>query len=430
MLNELLALVRRYDMLQPGDRVICALSGGADSVALVFALYLLKEKLQIQLEAAHFNHQLRGAESDRDEAFVRQLCDRFDIPLHVGRGQVVPGKKGLEAAARDARYAFLETLPGKIATAHTADDNAETVLMRLVRGTGLKGLGGICPVRGRIIRPMLLVTRQQVEAFLEEYCLSHVEDSSNGTDDFLRNRLRRHILPTLREENPKLSRNLSAMALRLRLDEEALTPGVEDGSGLSVPETLALPEAMRSRALEAFLIHSGVKEPESAHIAQASALLTSENPSARASFPGNVVIGRVYDRLMPLEQRPESVGGKLNCPGVTDFPALGLRVICRETEKPENTPESFTVNPEGTVVLRFRQAGDSIRLSGGSRTLKKLFIDRKIPASRRDRIPVIADDWGLLGVRGIGGSLDRQASTFPAIQIQFEDRNNRAEDQA
>ena len=323
MLNELLALVRRYDMLQPGDRVICALSGGADSVALVFALYLLKEKLQIQLEAAHFNHQLRGAESDRDEAFVRQLCDRFDIPLHVGRGQVVPGKKGLEAAARDARYAFLETLPGKIATAHTADDNAETVLMRLVRGTGLKGLGGICPVRGRIIRPMLLVTRQQVEAFLEEYCLSHVEDSSNGTDDFLRNRLRRHILPALREENPKLSRNLSAMALRLRLDEEALTAGVEDGSGLSVPETLALPEAIRSRALEAFLIHSGVKEPESAHIAQASALLTSENPSARASFPGNVVIGRVYDRLMPLEQRPESVGGKHGLPRCDGFSRPG-----------------------------------------------------------------------------------------------------------
>lgn len=430
MLNELLAMVRRYDMLRPGDRVVCALSGGADSVALLFALYLLREKLQIRLEAAHFNHRLRSAESDRDEAFVRQLCDRFDIPLHVGRGQVTAGKKGLEAAARDARYAFLETLPGKIATAHTADDNAETVLMRLVRGTGLKGLGGICPVRGRIIRPMLLVTRQQVEAFLEEYCLSHVEDSSNATDDFLRNRIRRHILPALREENPRLSRNLSAMALRLRLDEEALTPETDDSRELSVSEALAMPEAVRFRALESFLVRCGVKEPEASHLTQAAALLNSDKPSARASFPGGVVIAREYDRLISLTKSPESRGGRLNCPGTTEFPELGLRVLCRETAQPENTPEIFTVNPEGVPVLRFRQSGDTIRLPGGSRSLKKLFIDRKIPAARRDRIPVIADDRGLLGVRGIGCSADRQANVFPAIQIQFEDIMNRAEDQA
>ena len=167
MLNELLSAVRQYDLLQPGDRVFCAVSGGADSVALLWGLYLLKEKLQLDLSAAHYNHGLRGAESDRDEAFVRAFCDQFDIPLAVGKGQVVPGPKGLEAAARDARYAFLESLPGKIATAHTADDNAETVLMHLIRGTGLKGLGGIAPIRGRLIRPMLNVTRQQVMAFLQ-----------------------------------------------------------------------------------------------------------------------------------------------------------------------------------------------------------------------------------------------------------------------
>ena len=420
MLNELLAMIRRYDMIRPGDRVVCALSGGADSVALLFGLYLLKEKLQIQLEAAHFNHQLRDTESDRDEAFAREFCDRYDIPIHVGTAKIVAGKKGLEAAAREARYAFFDTLPGKIATAHTADDNAETVLMRLVRGTGLKGLGGIHPVRGRIIRPMLLVTRQQVEAFLAEYCLSHVEDSSNATDDFLRNRIRRHILPALREENPRLGRNLSAMALRLRLDEAALTPDTDYTDGVSVPETLALPEAIRSRALEGFLEHCGVREPESAHIAQAEALLSCDNPSARAHFPGGIVIAREYDRLVALPQTEAPEGGTLKCPGITEFPVLGLRVVCREADTLENTPHIFTVLPEGTLVLRFRQTGDSIRLSGGSRSLKKLFIDRKIPAASRDRIPVIADDLGLVGVCGIGASLERQAQAFPAIQIQFE----------
>ena len=177
MQNKLFRFLRQYDMVSPGDTVICALSGGADSVALTFGFYLLKEKMGIRLEAAHFNHRLRGEESDRDEAFVRDFCDRYEIPLHVGSGEIRTGEKGLEAAARDARYAFLHTLPGKIATAHTADDNGETVLMHLIRGTGLKGLGGITPVNGNVIRPMLGITRAEVEAFLEEWCLPQIEDS-------------------------------------------------------------------------------------------------------------------------------------------------------------------------------------------------------------------------------------------------------------
>ena len=124
MLNKLLAFNRRYRLMNPGDTVICALSGGADSVALLFSLYLLKDKLGITLEAAHYNHHLRAEESDRDEAFVKNLCDRYDIPLHLGGGEIRSGKKGLEAAARDARYAFLRQFNCKIATAHTADDSA------------------------------------------------------------------------------------------------------------------------------------------------------------------------------------------------------------------------------------------------------------------------------------------------------------------
>ena len=185
MLNKLLAQIRKFEMLEPGDRVICAVSGGADSMALLWAMYLLRDKLKITLEAAHFNHGLRGEESDRDEAFVRAFCRDYDIPCIVGRGEVKPGKKGLEAAAREARYGFLRSLEGIIATAHTADDNAETLLLHLVRGTGLKGLGGITPASDNLIRPMLTATREDVLAFLDEYHISYVEDSSNGTDAFL-----------------------------------------------------------------------------------------------------------------------------------------------------------------------------------------------------------------------------------------------------
>lgn len=417
MLNKLLSFLRRYDMVSEGDHVVCALSGGADSVAMLFAFYLLKEKLGIQLSAAHFNHHLRGEESDRDEAFVRAFCDRYDIPLAVGSSRVTAGKKGLEAAARDARYAFLRTLPGKIATAHTADDNAETVLMHLVRGTGLKGLGGITPVQGNLIRPMLSITRADVERFLQEYYVNHIEDSSNKTDVFLRNRIRHHVMPLLTAENPRLAENLSAMALRLRLDEEYLSQQANFEILPTVEQLKALHSAQRSRVLEAFLRRSGVREPEESHILQVEALIFSEKPSAKAGFPGSVTIARNYDRLEVLTK--ENPLETVELKDTLDLPQLGLRVTCAPAEKIINTPDTFTVYPRGAITLRPRQSGDTIRLPGGSRSLKKLFVDRKIPASQRDRIPVIADGQGVLGVYGIGTNLDRAAQEIPALTIRF-----------
>ena len=420
MLNKTLAFIRQMEMIRPGDHVICAVSGGADSVALLFAMYLLKDKLDIRLSAAHFNHHLRGEESDRDEGFVREFCDRYDIPLYTGGGEIVPSGKGLEAAARDARYAFLRSLPGKIATAHTADDNAETVLLHLVRGTGLKGLGGITPVTGQVIRPMLRVTRQEVEEFLAEWCLRHVEDSSNAGDDFLRNRLRHSVMPLLKQENPRLAENLSSMALRLRQDEECLT---ELASGEAEPdvETLkTMHPALRCRVLERFLKENGVREPEAAHIARAEALVFSEKPSARAAFPGGVTIGRQYGKLVCLELSGSLPAAVLNCPGVTELPQWGLRVVCEPARTLDAECNTFPVCPEGQIVLRSRQTGDTIRLSGGSRSLKKLFIDRKIPAARRDRIPVITDEAGILGIYGIGVNLDRKAESLPAVRIKIE----------
>ena len=416
MLNKLPTFIRQQNLIAPGDRVVCAVSGGADSMALLFGLYILKEKLEIRLSAAHFNHNLRGPESDGDEAFVRDFCHRYDIELFVGTGSVTAGKKGLEAAARDARYAFFDTLPGKIATAHTADDNAETVLLHLVRGTGLKGLGAIAPVRGRIIRPMLSVTRQEVLAFLQEYHIPYREDSSNGTDQFLRNRLRHHVMPLLKEENPRLAENLSAMALRLRQDEQALSdlsrsePDVETLRGMH--------PALRSRVLERFLKENGVKEPEASHIAQAEALVFSEKPSAAARFPGGVTISRRYGLLAaePEREMPEAV--TLTCPGRAQFG--DLTVICEPAAEIINSERVFTVPCGGPLILRSRRTGDVIRLSGGTKTLKKLFIDRKIPAAQRDRMPVITDEQGILAVYGIGVDPRRAASELPAWRIYFE----------
>ena len=425
MLNKLTAFVREYDMVQPGDTLVCALSGGADSVALLFALYLLKEKLGVSLEAAHFNHHLRGEESDRDEAFVRKLCDRYDVPLHVGSGHVKAGEKGLEAAARDARYAFLRSIPGKIVTAHTADDNAETVILHLIRGTGLKGLGGITPVSGKVIRPMLGITREDVEAFLEEWCLGHIEDSSNAGDAFLRNRVRHHVMPLLKAENPRLAENLSKMALRLREDECFLSGQAAFETLPSVETLKTMHPALRSRVLERFLKESGVREPEDAHIALAEELVFSDKPSARASFPGGVTIARQYEKLTVLDNTDPCKETEIPVSGQVRFG--DYLVTCTEAETILNTPDTFTVVPRGQLRLRPRQAGDTIRLPGGSKSLKKLFIDRKIPAAYRGRIPVLCDDAGILGVYSIGVNLDRAAENLPAVTVRFEKTEKKGE---
>jgi len=418
MLNELLSQLRRYDMLQPGDTVTCAVSGGADSMALLWGMYLLREKLGITVAAAHFNHHLRGEESQRDEAFVREFCQGYGISLTVGGARVKAGKKGLEAAAREARYGFFDTLPGKIATAHTADDNAETVLMHLVRGTGLKGLGGIAPINGKCIRPMLSCTRQQVLAFLAEYHISYVEDSSNAEDMFLRNRLRHQVMPVLKGENPRLAENLSAMAMELRKDEAALAQLAENSVCSDVTALKNMPSVLRSRCLERFLKENGVKEPERAHIALAEQLVFSEKPSASASFPGGVTVARRYDSLV-AEKAPQPLE-TVALPEQGSILTQGLRITVLPAEQIINTKDTFTVVPAGPMVLRCRQSGDEMRLPGGTKSVKKLFIDRKIPAARRLQMPMIADEKGVLGVCGIGVNLDRSAQDLPAVQIRFE----------
>ena len=416
MLNKLYSFVRQQNMISQADRIVCAVSGGADSMALLFAMYLLREKLGITLSAAHFNHNLRGSESDDDEQFVRSFCHRYDIELFVGSGTVTAGAKGLEAAARDARYDFFKTLPGKIATAHTANDNAETVLMHLVRGTGLKGLGAITPIRDNVIRPMLPVTRQEVLTFLQEYHISYREDSSNGTDQFLRNRLRHRVMPLLETENPRLAENLSAMALRLRQDEVALGQIAAD-----YPTTISClrkaPSAIRGRVLEKFLKDNGVKEPEAEHIALAEALVFSEKPSACAQFPGGVTVRRRYDELGAQTQEQPLETVMLPCPGILMLPHF--RVVCTAAREIINTTSVFTVASSGPITVRCRHSGDVIRLSGGTKSLKKLFIDRKVPADRRLQIPVLADETGVLAVYGVGVDVDKAAKELPAWQIQI-----------
>ncbi|MDE6107466.1 MAG: tRNA lysidine(34) synthetase TilS, partial [Oscillospiraceae bacterium] len=190
MLEHAEALIREYGMFPPGCKVLCAVSGGADSVCL---LHWLSQQKDISLMAAHFNHQLRGEESDRDQQFVRELCEKWHILLTVGQGDVASHAKkqglSIEEAARNLRYAFLRETAEKngcdfIATAHNADDNLETLLLNLTRGAGLQGLTGISPQQGVLVRPLLTTTRKEIEAYLRSYSLSHVEDGTNTDETY------------------------------------------------------------------------------------------------------------------------------------------------------------------------------------------------------------------------------------------------------
>ncbi len=412
MWNKVLKALRRYQMVKPGDRVICAVSGGADSMALLWCLWLWKEKLEISVEAAHFDHRLRGVESDGDRDFVRSFCDFHDIPLHLGEGTVVSGPKGLEAAAREARYAFLRSLGGTVATAHTADDNAETVLMHLVRGTGLRGLGGITPVSPGLIRPMLDVTRTEVEDFLAEHWIRFRTDSSNHTDQFFRNRMRNHVIPLLKQENPSLSTALSAAAQRIRQDAELLDDLARELDNTDVPALRAAPAPLRRRALERLFQAHGFPEPSAAHLEQAEAVLFSANPSARVTL-GGLTLRRVYDRLALEREQIVLLPRVLPMEGTVELPEIGMTVKTAVVSE----PGGFTVRTCGPMTLRARQPGDTITRPGGTKSLKKLFIDRKIPQWERLAVPVIADEQGVLGVYGIGPDVSRTEGTLVKIEI-------------
>ena len=361
-----------------GKTVTCAVSGGADSVALLHMLYRVREELELKLYAAHFNHGLRP-NADPDEAFVRELCASLQIPLAVGHGDVRGAAQGksIEEAARHLRYAFLLEQKGLIATAHNADDQVETVLLNMVRGTGLMGLCGMQKQSGRVVRPILELTRQQIEDYLNAHDLPHREDETNLEDDALRNRLRHHVVPLLRRENPSLSRTVGRMTELLQQDEAYLQ--AQTGSLLKQAEknggydcTVLRASPLCKRAVRSLL---RICKPSAAHVDAVCALLDDVCGTKQVQLPG-MTVRRQYDILyfgkeavsVPL---PVTVSGETA--GSIQWGGWHIAWECCE----------------GDFLIRSRQEGDKICLSCGSKTIKKLLIDKKIPANERDLIPVI-----------------------------------------
>ncbi len=266
--------------------IIVALSGGADSVALLFALLQLKDELELNISACHVNHNLRGEESDGDEDFVRSLCEKLSVPLEVRSVDIISAQKkheSIEETARKARYSFFEELAERysasVATAHTASDNSETVLMNMLRGTGLKGLCGIPPVRDYIIRPLIACTRNDTEKFCAENNLGYVTDSSNLSTLYTRNKIRLEIMPQLLEINPSFAAAVTRMTAGLADDSRYLEKIAEeekakafDGDAYDCTMLALLGDCILSRIVSGMLSDGGV-EPSALQINAVCALI-------------------------------------------------------------------------------------------------------------------------------------------------------------
>ena len=432
-------------LIAPGNHLLLALSGGADSTCLARILLNLRSKLHLNLTAAHFNHQLRGAESDRDQSFVEAFCQQFNLPLIVGTKNVAEEAKGaglsLEEAARNCRYAFFrdaakEAGANRIATAHNLDDNLETVLLHLIRGAGIRGLAGIPPKRGEIIRPLLCVRRTDILAHLETLSQAFVEDSTNQHDIHRRNALRQNVLPLLKVQNPNLAQTVLRQSEALREDSCFLDSLAEKTFAqiqikenakeirLSAAKLAALDRAIASRVATLAVKAAGATA-DWTHINQILHLAAGSHPSAKTNVRGNVLVQREYDALvfLPHVGNPPSFNPViLPAEGSISIPEAGFFIT--STENPSKNPETFhtflfkRAGICGKITVRPRKEGDRISLAGrnGTKTVKKLMIERKVPERQRQITPVFSDESGVLAVYGLG--IDRRVAPSPGDAVR------------
>lgn len=430
--------IGRFRMFTPGDRVAVAVSGGPDSMALLHVLWTLRDELGISLLAAHMNHLLRGEESFADADFVRTTAAGLGLPVTVENVAVaeLARRRGLsiEEAGREARYQFYSRIlaasgADKVALAHTADDQAETVLMRFLRGAGPAGLAGIPPIRdGWVVRPLLYVRRSEVEGYCRQVGLSPRYDPSNRDPAFLRNRLRWDLLPRLeREFNPALRRALVHLADVLWEEESWLAALVEEryrelatetpeGLRFPVDALLREPPALRRRLLRAAATHltGRFAALDFDHVEAVTNLLTAPT-GARVDLPGGLAAYREYGFLFFVHReklQPGMPGGgfayHLPVPGSVEVPEAGLVVEAAiDPAGEEGAPQpglsqDFDADRVSLpLIVRSRRPGDRLGAAGVGRKVKEYFIRKKIPRRERESIPLLVGaDGAVLWIIG------------------------------
>ena len=432
--TKLLSFARQYGLFPKNSYVLVGASGGADSQALLTALVHLAPLLEIRVGAAHLDHGIRGAEALRDLETARSTCARLGVPFFEGREDCPALAErngiGLEEAARQARYGFLEEICDRegycrIAVAHHADDQLETMLFHLIRGSGGGGLAGMAPKNGRVVRPLLTHTRREIETYAAQREIPFVTDSTNADLRYTRNRIRGEVTPVLRQINPSAAVHGAQCALRLRQDEEFLSQlasreALRLGEEPLAEELAALPAALRMRVLR---IWAGASA-EASHLQALDAAVSAARPHTRVPLPGGrqaaVENGRlVYEKK---GERPLLQPAPLVLDGQTLFG--DLRFVTRSVEgEPEKVYNLFTQNkaPCGTMsngiqrmfldadslcgglTVRAPQRGDRVRLCARpEKALSDVLQQGGVPLEKREYVPVLCDEQGIVAVAGFG----------------------------
>lgn len=405
-------------MLQYGCNLTVALSGGADSVALLYAMIELKDEYNLSISAVHINHQLRGVESDRDENFCRCLCEKLDIPFFCKRINVKSymqkSGKSCEESARILRYkAFDEYSEGLIATAHTLSDNAETVIHNLARGTGLKGLTGIPPVRDNIIRPLILADRNDVENYLAEKSQHFMTDRTNLTDDYTRNKIRHHIIPEFQKLNSSFLKTMSSNISALQSEDDYISEMADKAYEECMTDKNTLSgladyhKAIRSRCIAKFLSIHNLRYSFD-RISAIDRLIFS---GGKINIAENVYItadmGTIFIEYASAEINNTEFNLPFTVGKIRIFDDKFLNTILTDHNGYAELPNCYAVDYNklsGDVIVRSRKYGDKIRLAGKNFTssVKKSLINMKIPSEQRCRLCFLEDSEGLIFAEKIG----------------------------
>lgn len=423
--------MRMTELQLPLDgKILCAVSGGADSMCLLHMIY----SRGLEVVAAHYEHGIRGEEALRDAGFVEEWCREKSIECIVGHGDVpsyaAAHGLGTEEAARELRYRFLEETAARlnckyIATAHNADDNVETVIFNLARGGGSLGLKGIPRSRGRFIRPLLDVSRREIEGYLEENSIPHVEDSTNASDDYSRNLIRHQVSPVLRKINPELHLAVARSSKLLGEDEDCLSSMAEefirehyDGESLPLKELAQLHRALASRAIRRLCRERLSYE----HVQQALKLLEGSELKY-LDLPGQRLRreqGRLFFREPEIISLPDR---ELRAGEWTAVPELGLELLAEYGDKSGEVNGLFKTcrlkceNISSSLYCTGRKDGDRLRPAGRgcTKSLKSLFNEAGYTQARRSRSLVLRDDKGILAVLGL--CLDERAAAAPGDAV-------------
>lgn len=441
-LEEVKKVIKRFGMLEKGGKVVAAVSGGCDSSVLLHVLKSLSTEMDFKIICAHINHNLRGEESKRDEAFVRSLCEKYGIECCVLSANVAEyaKEKGLstEEAGRKLRYEFFEHCAAKlgenakIATAHSLSDCAETYIFNSARGASLSGICGIPPVREKIIRPLIEFSREQIEAYANEHGVDYVTDSTNLTDEYTRNRIRHGVIPVMKEINPgfekaflRLSKNLAETRDFVDCEAKKLLESAKTEKGFDGNIIAKAHPALKNRAAAMILEKFGFacdnertlrlaenfgkadfKEElsKNEYLVQKNGAVFKEkkNPPAEKIREAEFAFGKI---VLSEEKTAE-----IELLSYDEF---------ENSHKINNYVLKDTFDFDkiiGRTVIRSKAEGDRADIHGGTKTLKKLFIEEKISAEKRNSVAVIADEAGVLWVEGLGAA-KRARTTKETVNV-------------